>query len=75
MVYKLQPAFTYWVAPGDGVIFLYEPSSEHIAWLQDGYEFEGPDCVSHALGKAKLGLRSVADILWVIAKAGILRQQ
>jgi len=57
-----------------GLIFLHQPSSDHIAWLQDGYEFEGPECVSHAPGKAKLGLRTAADIFWVIAKAGILRQ-
>ena len=62
------------MAPGDGLIFLYQPSSDHIAWLQDGYEFEGPECVRHAPCKAKLGLRTAADIFWVIAKAGILRQ-
>ena len=57
--YILPPTFTYWVAPGDGLIFLYQPSSDHIAWLQDGYEFKGPERVSHAPCKAKLGLRTV----------------
>ena len=72
--YTRPPVFTYWVAPGDGVVFLYQPSSASIAWLQDGYEFEGPESVSHAPGKAKLGARTAADILWLIAQAGILRQ-
>ena len=61
--YILPPTNVYIrVAPGDGLIFLYQPSSDHIAWLKDGYEFEGPEYGSHAPGKVKLGLRTAADI-------------
>jgi len=64
------------VAPGDeGVAYLYPPSGP-IAWLQDGYEFEAPDCLSHAPGKAKLGPRTAVDTLWwLISVAAIVRQQ
>ncbi len=44
-----------------------QPSSASIAWLQDRYEFEGPESESHAPVKAKLG--AATDILWLIAKA------